>query len=187
MDAEMEPFYVAAPDDTSVSAGDDRSTRSDDASITSDRSSSTTHLRQPDRRPHRHRRMDGQMSAASISYHGINIIQAAGQGNLPLCVLLWGMATAKRVNLMDPDPQGNTPMHFAALADLPEVPTANLKNVKQFFSRSPLLSVLIRRSWGFSSNKGGLGATMTIAWWTPGMKWAKLPCCELLALGRFQS
>jgi hypothetical protein len=129
MDMEMESFYVAAPDDMSVSAGDDRSIRSDDASITSDRSSSTTHRRHPDRRPHRSRRLDGQMPASSINYHGINIIQAAGQGNLPLCVLLWGMATAKRVNLMEPDAQGNTPMHFAALADLPEV-TADLSKLE---------------------------------------------------------
>lgn len=46
---------------------------------------------------------------------------AASQGNLPLCVLLWGMATAKKVNLLVPDVQGNTPFHFAALADVPEV------------------------------------------------------------------
>ena len=46
---------------------------------------------------------------------------AASQGNLPLCVLLWGMATAKKVNLLVPDAQGNTPFHFAALADVPEV------------------------------------------------------------------
>ena len=31
------------------------------------------------------------------------------------------MAAAKRVRLMDPDFAGDTPMHFAALADLPEV------------------------------------------------------------------
>ena len=124
MDMELEPFYVAAHDDMSVSAGDDRSIRSDDASVTSDRSSSTIHRRHPERR--RHRRSDGHLSAASINYHGINIIQAAAQGNLPVCVLLWGMASAKRVNLMDPDPSGNTPMHFAALADLPEVCNHNI-------------------------------------------------------------
>jgi hypothetical protein len=60
-------------------------------------------------------------SSSGINYHGATISQAASQGNLPLCVLLWGMATAKRVRLMDPDAQGDTPMHFAALADLPEV------------------------------------------------------------------
>ena len=60
-------------------------------------------------------------STTPISYHGITIATAASQGNLPLCVLLWGMAAAKRVRLMDPDFAGDTPMHFAALADLPEV------------------------------------------------------------------
>lgn len=59
--------------------------------------------------------------SAPINYHGVTISQAASQGNLPLCVLLWGMATAKRVRLMDPDSNGDTPMHFAALADIPEV------------------------------------------------------------------
>jgi hypothetical protein len=114
----------------SVSQGDDRSAKSDDASsVASDvddrsTSSNTLHRRHGhgERRSQGSRRIDGHpLSAASINYHGVNISQAAGQGNLPLCVLLWGMATAKRVNLMDPDPQGNTPMHFAALADLPEV------------------------------------------------------------------
>ena len=60
-------------------------------------------------------------STTPISYHGITIATAASQGNLPLCVLLWGMAAAKKVRLMDPDFAGDTPMHFAALADLPEV------------------------------------------------------------------
>jgi hypothetical protein len=59
-------------------------------------------------------------AASSIHYHGATMSQAASQGNLPLCVLLWGMATAKRVNLLEPDEQGNTPFHYAALADLPE-------------------------------------------------------------------
>ena len=67
--------------------------------------------------------------SSGINYHGATISQAASQGNLPLCVLLWGMATAKRVRLMDPDAQGDTPMHFAALADLPEVSYAVLKVV----------------------------------------------------------
>jgi hypothetical protein len=61
------------------------------------------------------------LSAASIQYKGINIYQATAQGNLPVCVLLWGMAAAKRVNLMAPHSQGNNPMHMAAHADTPEV------------------------------------------------------------------
>jgi hypothetical protein len=57
----------------------------------------------------------------TLNYHGINIYQAANQGSLPLCVLLWGMASSKRINLMTPDFQGNNPIHYAALADNPEV------------------------------------------------------------------
>lgn len=63
----------------------------------------------------------GSLSATSINYRGINIYQASAQGSLPVCVLLWGMASAKRVNLMTPDSQGNNPLHMAALADTPEV------------------------------------------------------------------
>jgi DNA-binding helix-hairpin-helix protein with protein kinase domain len=36
-------------------------------------------------------------------------------------VLLWGFAAARRVNLMMPDVNGNNPVHYAALADTPEV------------------------------------------------------------------
>lgn len=60
-------------------------------------------------------------SPYSIQYKGVNIYQAAEQGSLPLCVLLWGMASAKRVNLLVPDAQGNNPLHAAALADSAEV------------------------------------------------------------------
>jgi hypothetical protein len=51
----------------------------------------------------------------------VGIWQAAGQGSLPLCVLLWSLAAARRVSLMAPDERGNNPMHFAALADNAEV------------------------------------------------------------------
>lgn len=60
-------------------------------------------------------------SPVSITYRGLNIYHAAQQGNMPLCVLLWSMASAKRVNLIVPDANGNNPMHFAALSDTPEV------------------------------------------------------------------
>lgn len=60
-------------------------------------------------------------SPQSITYRGLNFNTAAQQGNMPLCVLLWSMASAKRVNLVIPDSNGNTPMHFAAIADTPEV------------------------------------------------------------------
>ena len=189
----MEPFYVAPNDDMSVSIGDDRSTRSDDASIASDRSTSTVNRRQSDRRSHRHRRSEGQIPAASINYHGINIAQAAGQGNLPVCVLLWGMATAKRVNLMDPDAQGNTPMHFAALAELPEVDdverahsTNQVYRIVWDIEDLTLFYFLLSRSWAFCSNRDDREAIMRIDWWTPGTRWEKLPSYEQRVLERYQ-
>ena len=60
-------------------------------------------------------------TAATLHYHGVNIYQAASQGSLPLCVLLWGMASSKRLSLMVPDQNGNNPMHHAALAESAEV------------------------------------------------------------------
>jgi hypothetical protein len=109
--------------DVAISATDDRcnSMRSDDGSISTDRSATTMYNRKSAQSPRRHRKYDGQQPSSSVNYHGTDIYQAAADGNLPLCVLLWGMATAKRINLMDPDSHGNTPMHYAALADLPEV------------------------------------------------------------------
>jgi hypothetical protein len=91
---------------------------SDNISVASDRSNAA-HLQT--RSPPKSPKVVGITVPTNINYHGVSISQAASQGNLPLCVLLWGMATAKRVKLMDPDQQGDTPMHFAAMADLPEV------------------------------------------------------------------
>lgn len=110
-----------AQNDVSVAAADDRYMRSDDGSMSTDRSAPTMHRRKSGHIPRRHIKFDGQQPTSSVNYHGTDIYQAAADGNLPLCVLLWGMATAKRINLMDPDSLGNTPMHYAALADLPEV------------------------------------------------------------------
>ena len=56
-----------------------------------------------------------------ISYRGKTIVDASKEGNLPLCVLLWGIAATKSVNLMLPDNDGNYPIHHACLADTPEV------------------------------------------------------------------
>jgi len=72
--------------------------------------------------------------APSISYHGVSIAQAASMGSLPLCVLLWGMASARRLSLMAPDGQGNNPMHFAALADNPEVVGFFVQQTKGLFA-----------------------------------------------------
>lgn len=58
---------------------------------------------------------------ATLNYHNINIYQAANQGNLPVVVLLWSMASNKKVNLMSPDFQGNNPIHYACLAENSEV------------------------------------------------------------------
>eukprot|EP01039_Chlorochromonas_danica_P001485 gene1485-1618_t len=76
----------------------------------------------------------GSLSPTSITYRGVNIYQAAAQGSLPLCVLLWGMASAKRVNLMSPDPSGNNPLHMAALADTPEVANFLLQQTRGYLT-----------------------------------------------------
>jgi hypothetical protein len=57
----------------------------------------------------------------TLTYNGQTIISAASQGNLPVCVLLWGMASAKKINIMAPDIHGNNPMHYACLAQTSEV------------------------------------------------------------------
>lgn len=75
----------------------------------------------PDRKPVRRRPSNSSGISNAIAYHGLTINRAAMQGNLPVCVLLWGMATAKRLNIMVADNHGNTPMHYAALADNSEV------------------------------------------------------------------
>lgn len=56
-----------------------------------------------------------------VAYNGTTITTAATQGNLPVCVLLWGMASAKKQSLMIPDKHGNNPMHYACLAPTAEV------------------------------------------------------------------
>ena len=58
---------------------------------------------------------------AAINYKGATMKLACQQGNLPVCVLLWGIAAAKRVSLMDPDSEGNNPMHYAVLSENTEV------------------------------------------------------------------
>lgn len=74
-----------------------------------------------EKRSRRKRSTPSVYSAESINYHGFNIYQASLHGSLPLCVLLWGMASAKRVNLVVPDSSGNNPLHHAALAESSEV------------------------------------------------------------------
>jgi ankyrin repeat protein len=50
-----------------------------------------------------------------------NLFFRCSVGSLPVTVLLWGFAAARRVNLMVSDASGNNPVHYAALAETPEV------------------------------------------------------------------
>ena len=119
------PFPSPNPNDK-MGFVDERSVRSDDV-LSCDTDNSNISLGERRRRHtetkliRSRRSSDKPGDPTSVQYHGVNMSQAASQGNLPLCVLLWGVATAKRVNLLDPDLNGNTPFHFAALADVPEV------------------------------------------------------------------
>jgi ankyrin repeat protein len=57
-----------------------------------------------------------------VSYKGETMLTAASSGNLPLCVLLWGMGAAKQLNLLRAvDEQGNTPFHHAVRAQSTDV------------------------------------------------------------------
>jgi hypothetical protein len=56
-------------------------------------------------------------TASLIVYQGVTIYAACRQGNLPICVLLWGIAAAKQVSLMEPDGEGNNPLHYACMAE----------------------------------------------------------------------
>lgn len=67
------------------------------------------------------RESESNQPPGAIHYYGVTLSMAASQGSLPVTVLLWGFAAARRVNLMVPDANGNNPIHFAALADSPEV------------------------------------------------------------------
>lgn len=68
-------------------------------------------------RPTRKRPTFSAPTASAINYQGITIYAACRQGNLPICVLLWGIAAAKQISLMEPDSEGNNPVHYACLAE----------------------------------------------------------------------
>lgn len=85
------------------------------------RSPSTTSIGTNGEQRKKKRTPNTAYTASTLHYHNINIYQAAAQGNLPVVVLLWGMASSKRVNLMEKDFQGNNAMHYAAMADNTEV------------------------------------------------------------------
>jgi hypothetical protein len=79
-------------------------------------------VRAQDQKPRRKQMMKTETPAvARIHYRGTNMYQAAGQGNLPVCVLLWGMSSAKRVDVTMSDAEGNSPLHHAATSENPEV------------------------------------------------------------------
>ena len=56
-----------------------------------------------------------------VQYNDITLSLACAKGMLPTAVLLWGMHKAQNQNPMSPDADGNNPLHYAALADTPEV------------------------------------------------------------------
>lgn len=68
-------------------------------------------------RPTRKRPTFSAPAASSVNYQGITIYAACRQGNLPVCVLLWGIAAAKQINLMESDSEGNNPVHYACMAE----------------------------------------------------------------------
>lgn len=71
-------------------------------------------------RPTRKRPTFTAPSADAINYQGLTIYVACRQGNLPVCVLLWGIAAAKQVSLMAADAEGNNPIHYACMAETNE-------------------------------------------------------------------
>jgi hypothetical protein len=91
------------------------------------------------------------VSPFSVMYKGANIYQAAQEGNLPLCVLLWGMASAKRVNLLEADAQGNCVLHAAALSDNSEV--MYLREFISFRYRNSDMRIKLHRSSRSFCNK----------------------------------
>ena len=71
-------------------------------------------------RPTRKRPTFTAPAASAINYQGVTIYVACRQGNLPVCVLLWGIAAAKQISLMAPDAEGNNPIHYACMAETNE-------------------------------------------------------------------
>lgn len=59
--------------------------------------------------------------SSGIQWRGLTMKMACQQGNLPVVVTLWGLALSRNVDLMVPDDEGNTPIHYAASADNAEV------------------------------------------------------------------
>lgn len=97
------------------------SSSSPQSSSQSSNSSSLQQLQQSQHSQSQHILNNKKNTIEILSYNGQTIITASSQGNLPICVLLWGMASAKRINIMLNDIHGNNPMHYACLAPTAEV------------------------------------------------------------------
>jgi hypothetical protein len=62
-----------------------------------------------------------ELTSANINWKGTNMQLACSQGNLPVVLTLWGLALPRNIDMMAPDEEGNTCVHYAALADNAEV------------------------------------------------------------------
>jgi hypothetical protein len=70
----------------------------------------------------------------SLNYRGTNIYDASRQGNYPIFVVLWGIATTKYLNLMVPDGNGNTPLHHVSMSHIGVSPEGACDVSKYYFS-----------------------------------------------------
>lgn len=77
---------------------------------------------------------NSEVGNGPVHYQGTTLNMAAGQGNLPLFVMLWGMSKAKKVNLLASDVEGNNPLHHAARAETTEVITFMFGQTKGFYT-----------------------------------------------------
>jgi len=78
-------------------------------------------------------REDESYFGDSICYRGQSIFEAAKDGNLPLFVFLWGIAAAKKINLLRPDLNGNHFIHFACAGDSVEVWRSAVFSTRLFY------------------------------------------------------
>ena len=86
----------------------------------------------------------GAFDMASVMYNvltdkgeeNFTLPMACSQGNLPVAVLLWGMYQAKGVDPLTPDSEGNSPIHYAALASSFEVLDFIMQQVRECKERS---------------------------------------------------
>ena len=60
-------------------------------------------------------------SSKPVRYKNKTFMDACASGDLPLVVMLWDMAASRQTSVMVADADQNTPFHYAALAQTPEV------------------------------------------------------------------